>query len=93
MRHLPYSGLLEPLVYFGILLFNLTLTFWIGETLLGLVGVMIFIPVAMLLLIHVGDGRRRATDQDLVAHARDYGREPPAGEPFSARPAATRRSA
>jgi len=92
VRHLPYSGVLEPVVYFGILLFNLTLTFWIGETLLGLVGVMIFIPIAMLLVIHVGDGRRRATHHDLVAHARDHGFAPAIGEP-SAPAAATRRSA
>lgn len=70
---LPYSGLFEPVVYFGILIFNLTLTFWIGETLLGLVGVMIFIPVAALLSVHLLDPRRRATEHDLAQHARDFG--------------------
>jgi putative membrane protein len=72
-RDLPYSGLLEPLVYVGILVFNLFLTFWIGETLLGLVGVAIFTPVLVLLAIHVLDRRRRATEHDLAAHARDFG--------------------
>jgi putative membrane protein len=72
-QNLPYSGLLEPVVYVGILVFNLFLTFWIGETLLGLVGVMIFVPILALLAIHVLDGRRRATEHDLAAHARDFG--------------------
>jgi putative membrane protein len=73
VRDLPYSGLLEPLVYVGILVFNLGLTFWIGETLLGLVGVMIFAPLLLLIAIHVLDPRRRATEHDLAAHARDFG--------------------
>ncbi len=32
----------------GVLLFNLSLTFYIGETLLGLVGVFIYLPLATL---------------------------------------------
>jgi hypothetical protein len=35
-------------LYLGVLLFNLSLTFYIGETLLGLVGVFIYLPVAAL---------------------------------------------
>lgn len=71
-RHVRYSGLLEPLVYLGILVFNLTLTFWIGEPLLGLVGIMIYVPIVVLFLLHVFDQRRRATSGDLAAHRRDY---------------------
>lgn len=71
-RHVRYAGLLEPLVYLGILVFNLTLTFWIGETLLGTVGIMIYVPIAVLFLLHVLDPRRRATTDDLAAHRRDY---------------------
>src|SRR5436853_6005176 len=71
-RTLPYSALLEPALYFGILLFNLVLTFRIGEPLLGLVGVMIFIPIAGLLIVHLSDERRRATVEDLAAEGRDY---------------------
>jgi uncharacterized membrane protein len=35
-------------LYAGVLLFNLTLTFYIGETLLGLVGIFIYLPLATL---------------------------------------------
>jgi uncharacterized membrane protein len=71
-RPVPYAGLPEPLLYLGILVFNLSLTFWIGEPLLGTVGVMIYVPTTVLFLAHVGDPRRRATSEDIAAHARDY---------------------
>ena len=68
----PYSGLLEPLVYLGILIFNLTLTFWIDEPLLGMVGIMIYVPIAVLFFVHIFDRRRRATNEEVAAHRRDY---------------------
>jgi len=58
-RHIPYSGLLEPAVYLGILVFNLALTFWIGETLLGLLGCMLYAPVVVLFLSHPLNPMRR----------------------------------
>ena len=41
----PYLG---AGLYFGVFLFNLFMTFYIGETLLGLVGVFIYLPVVTL---------------------------------------------
>jgi putative membrane protein len=85
VRYIPYSGLFEPLVYLGILIFNLTLTFWIGEPLLGTVGITIYIPIVVLFLTHVFDRRRRATNEDLAAHRRDYAEEArTAGSPVRA---------
>jgi putative membrane protein len=40
-------------LYYGVLLFNLTITFWIGESLLGLVGVMIYLPITILLVLRL----------------------------------------
>ena len=40
-------------LYYGVLTFNLVITFWIGEPLLGLVGVMIYLPVTMLLILRL----------------------------------------
>jgi uncharacterized membrane protein len=71
-RQVPYSGLLEPLVYVGILAFNLFLTFWIGETLLGTVGIMIYAPLIAFFVVHAFDPRRGATTADVAAHLRDY---------------------
>ncbi len=71
-RIVPYSGLLEPLLYLGILAFNLGLTFWIGENLLGTVGLAIYAPLVMLFLVHLADPRRRATPADVAAHLHDH---------------------
>ena len=40
-------------LYYGVLTFNLAMTFWIGESLLGLVGVMIYLPVTILLTLRL----------------------------------------
>lgn len=71
-RHLRYSGLFEPLVYLGILAFNLALTFWIGERLLGVVGIMLYVPLVVVTGIHVLDPRRRATEQDIAIYRREH---------------------
>ena len=54
----PSSGvtmqvLLGCALYYGVLIFNLAMTFWIGEPLLGLVGVMIYLPVTLLLALRL----------------------------------------
>ncbi|MDR4494230.1 MAG: carotenoid biosynthesis protein [Nitrospirales bacterium] len=38
-------------LYYGILAFNLGITFWIGEIFMGLVGCLIFIPITYLLML------------------------------------------
>ena len=60
VRHVPYGGLLEPLLYLGIVVFNLAITFWIGEHLLGLLGCLLFAPVVVLFLSHPLNPMRRA---------------------------------
>lgn len=40
-------------LYYGVLMFNLAITFWIGEPLLGLVGVMIYLPVTLLFALRL----------------------------------------
>jgi putative membrane protein len=72
IRHVRYGGLLEPLLYLGILAFNLGLTFWIGERLLGLLGCMLVAPVAVLFLAHPLNPMRRADGADVMRHRRDF---------------------
>ncbi|TMA88965.1 MAG: carotenoid biosynthesis protein, partial [Deltaproteobacteria bacterium] len=62
VRHLRHGGLLEPLLYLGIVVFNLALTFWIGESLLGLLGCMLFAPVVLLV----------AGNAEIALHQRDF---------------------
>jgi len=72
VRRLRLGGLLEPLLYLGILIFNLGLTFAIGEPLLGTIGILLYIPIGVLAVTHPLNPRRRASAEDLTAHARDY---------------------
>jgi uncharacterized membrane protein len=72
VRRLRLGGLLEPLLYLGILVFNLVLTFAIGEPVLGTIGILLYIPIVALALTHPLNPRRRASAADLAAHARDY---------------------
>jgi uncharacterized membrane protein len=41
-------------LYYGVLVFNLGVTFWIGEPLLAMTGTLMFLPVTALLLIRLG---------------------------------------
>jgi len=50
-RHFPGRPLLGPAFYLGILAFNLSVTFLIGETCLGWVGVFIFLPFLTWLIL------------------------------------------
>jgi len=45
-------------LYYGVLLFNLTVTFWIGETTLGLSGVLMFLPLTVLLVLRLTTPRK-----------------------------------
>ncbi|HXF91574.1 MAG TPA: carotenoid biosynthesis protein [Nitrospiraceae bacterium] len=47
-------------LYYGVLAFNLSVTFWIGEPLLGVTGVLIHVPTTVLLLLRLF-GRAPAT--------------------------------
>jgi putative membrane protein len=42
--------LIGILLYYLVLAFNLTMTFWIGEQLLGMVGIFIYLPITVILL-------------------------------------------
>jgi len=48
-------------LYYGVLIFNLTVTFWIDEALLGMTGVLIYLPLSVLLALrllgHLGNSK------------------------------------
>jgi putative membrane protein len=74
--HVPYGGLLEPLLYLGIVIFNLAITFWIGETLLGLLGALLYAPVVALFLTHPLNPMRHAGTAELARHRKDFPASP-----------------
>ena len=58
-RRFPYQALLGPALYLGILGFNLAMTFLIGETCLGWVGVFIYLPFLSWLALKLAPGSRQ----------------------------------
>jgi uncharacterized membrane protein len=51
-------------LYYGILTFNLGVTFWIGEVLMGIVGYLIFSPLTAALLVTLWRGLSRPKAQE-----------------------------
>src|SRR6266850_3527719 len=76
IRHVPYAGLLEPALYLGIVVFNLAITFWIGEPLLALLGCLLYAPVVVLFLTHPLNPMRRAGSAELARHRQDFPASP-----------------
>jgi uncharacterized membrane protein len=56
-RRFPFQPLLGPGLYLGILCFNLAMTFIIGETCLGWVGIFIYLPFLSWLALKLAPGR------------------------------------
>ncbi len=52
-RDVPAQALLGPGVYFGVLLFNLAVTFYIGEVILGLCGTLLTLILLSLVLYKI----------------------------------------
>ena len=76
VRHLRFGGLLEPLLYLGIVVFNLAITVWIDEPLLALVGCLLYLPVVVLFLSHPLNPMRRAGSAELARHREDFPASP-----------------
>jgi putative membrane protein len=66
-RHLPPAAhppdrtvtgdvLLGCGLYYGVLVFALSMTFWIGEQLMGLTGVLMYLPITVFFLLRLLDG-------------------------------------
>ena len=72
VRYVPGKALWGPILYYLLLLFNLTVTFIIDEPLLGCVGVLIFTPITVLMLTLIFKPANQATAEELVAHFEDF---------------------
>jgi uncharacterized membrane protein len=72
--HLPFGGVLEPIVYLAIVLFFFVLTIWVDEPLLAAIAVFIFTPLSLVFVAHVAAAARHATAAEREAHRRDFPR-------------------
>ncbi len=66
-RRLPFFSPPQPItqrlllgvgLYYGVLAFNLGMTFWIGETFMGMSGLLMHLPVLVILIARLSDFRR-----------------------------------
>lgn len=72
--HLPLGGLAEPGFYLAVVAFALAVTLWLGEHLLALVGLLVFVPLTLVFAAHVLSGATHATAAEREAHRRDFPR-------------------
>jgi putative membrane protein len=80
MKGLPFRSLLGPILYLSVLVFNLTITYLIGERLMALTGIFIFtLPVAIVAVL-LKQRANRYTREELAEHLRDYPHSPVSGK-------------
>jgi len=72
VRNLPFRSLLGPILYLSVLVFNISVTFWIGERFMALCGILIFtLPLLMTVLLAVQRVNRHSKEE-FGEHVRDY---------------------
>jgi putative membrane protein len=76
VRRLPGKALWGAALYYLLLLFNITITFMIGEPLLGCIGLFIFTPVTVILFVLLGKPANQVTAEELEAHGHDFPQSP-----------------
>lgn len=72
--HLRMGGLVEPLFYLGVVALALGVTAWLGEHLLAIVGLLVFVPLTLVFAAHVVGSAAHATAAEREAHRRDFPR-------------------
>ncbi len=70
----PWSWvcLAGPALYLGVLAFNLSVTFWIGEHLMGTVGLLILFYAGLVAFFFTVYKQARITPSDVTAHVDDF---------------------
>jgi len=81
LNHVPWIRLLGPMLYVSVLAFNLTVTFWIGETLLGVVGCLILFFPALFAVFFTLYKQEHVTRELIDRHLADF---PAAGPSLTA---------
>lgn len=69
---IPWVRLLGSVLYVSVLAFNLTVTFWIGETFMGMVGCLILFFPSLLVCFFTCYKQQHLTPAQLEDHCRDF---------------------
>ncbi|HET6420878.1 MAG TPA: carotenoid biosynthesis protein [Geobacteraceae bacterium] len=79
MKKLPFRSLLGPFLYLSVLVFNLTITYMIGEKLLALTGLLIFILPISISVVLLKRRANRYAREELSEHLSDFPHSPVSG--------------
>ena len=72
VANLPFRALLGPLLYLSVIIFNITTTLLIGETLLATTGIFIFTLPVLIVTVLLVRRVNRFGPEELAEHVRDY---------------------
>ena len=82
-RTLPLRSLLGPVLYLSVLVFNISVSFWIGERFMGLCGILIYTLPILITVLLAAQRANRYSKSELGEHVRDYPWSPAARKPDS----------
>lgn len=68
----PFRALYGPILYVSVIVFNLSVTFWIGERLMALTGILIVIPAIAISAVTVIRRTNRYRKEEMAEHLRDF---------------------
>ena len=72
IRSVPFRALFGPLLYLSVIIFNLSISFHIGELLLGTTGIFMFTLPSVVIIVGILRRTNRYTRDELAEHLRDY---------------------
>lgn len=72
VANLPFRSLYGPVLYLSVIAFNLGVTLWIGERLMALAGLFIFVLPLAIAAITIIRRTNRYRKEELVDHLRDF---------------------
>lgn len=72
IRTIPFHSLLGPILYLSVLVFNIAVTLWIGETFMALCGILIFTLPLLMTLLMARQRVNRYSKEEFGEHVRDY---------------------
>ncbi|BDV43499.1 membrane protein [Geotalea uraniireducens] len=69
---LPFRALYGPLLYVSVIVFNLTVTVVIGEKLMAMTGIFIYVLPLVMAVVTIARRTNRYRKEELAEHLRDY---------------------
>ena len=70
--NLPFRSLLGPILYLSVLVFNISVTFWIGEKFMALSSILTYTLPLLIVFILAMQRVNRFTKEEYGEHVRDY---------------------